>query len=88
MYEPSSSFQQRVISQSTGKVGGEGKRCPSAEKGEGRRQEHTSEACRGEGAGRAGLTSVGGRVHSGPGQEGIERDSSQAQGQTMRAGPL
>lgn len=84
MYELSSSLQQGVIPQSTGKVGGEGKRCPSAEKGEGR-QEHISEACR---RGRAGLASVGGRIHSGPGQEGIEIDSGQAQGQTMPAGPL
>lgn len=38
--------------------------------------------------GRAGLTSVGGMIHSGAGQEGVEIDSGQGQDQTMPVGPV
>lgn len=62
-------------------MGAEGKRCPLAEKGEGRRQECTWTA-------RPVLTGLEGAIHSGPGEGGLEVDSTQACGQAEPAHPL
>lgn len=74
MYELSSPLLQRVIPQSTGKVGGEGKSAHLQRKERGKGRNALQKLV----GSRAGLTSVGGRIHSGPAQEGIERDSGQA----------